>query len=226
MPAKRKLTPEQEQELIKMSDKGFSNAEIAKKFGITATTVRRYYRQAMRDRDRYEMVALRDTETYLTWDRRKLTFVGRCGGETSEFDVEDKIEATTRFDEWVAETRAREAVDIERRLIEQPEKPDISKYVPPEEDPTALKARIAELEALVEQRDHELAAWRDGEWVSGDVVRNIAAERDALKRRVEHAESAVEYMGHEERPGSACLLMATEPEPKPYGLYGDESVAL
>lgn len=194
---------------------------LAKKFGITATTVRRYYRQAMRDRDRYEMVALRDTDTYLAWDKRKLAFVGKCGSESHVFDVEDKVEATVRFDEWVAEARASEVVDIE-----QPEKPDIRKCMPPEEDPTVLKARIAELEALVEQRDHELVAWRDGEWVSVDVVRNIAAERDALKRRVEHAESAVEYVGHVERTGKACLLMALEPEPKPYGLYDDESRAL
>jgi len=217
MPAKRKLTPEQEIELVKMCEKGYGNAEIAKKFGITAATVGKYYRRAMRERDRHEMVAFRDKETYLVWDKRRLTFIGTCDGETREFDLEDKVEATVQFDEWVAELRVPDITPAPVPEISVKRKDDVI---------SEQRARIAELEAIVEQRDHEPVAWRDGEWVSGDVVRNITAERDALKRRVEHAESAVEYVGHVERTGKACLLMATEPEPKPYGLYDDESRAL
>ena len=120
----RKLTDEQALELFEMSRKGYSNEDMAKKFGITPQTVGTYCRRVMRERLRQQGSGPR---TVSESDGATLTFSvddGYVGHltvngveETCTFKEKFDSDATKAFGKWVSDMRAEEEfmAKVERR---------------------------------------------------------------------------------------------------------------
>ena len=109
----RKLTDEQALELFEMSRKGYSNEDMAKRFGISTQTVGTYCRRVMRERLRQQGSGPR---TVVESDGATLTFsvddgyVGHMevGGveETCTFKAKVDSDAKREFIKWVGEMQA------------------------------------------------------------------------------------------------------------------------
>lgn len=155
MPRKRKLNHEQELELFEMVRKGFSNKDIAKKFGIAQDTVGAYYRRTLRERGREQdrgasrerLVAHRKLGQQLTFSVDE-GYVGKTmiGGveETCTFKAGDDMEAISKFDKWCADMRAEQEF---MGMVERKGEPQLIEEavtVSTDNEPVSMSARDQE----------------------------------------------------------------------------------
>lgn len=133
MSRQRKLTAEQEVELVKMSRKGYSNKEIAKFFGISTVTVRTYYNRAIKERKliNNRRTILSNANRSLYYDTSALKYIGVYtpeGHETIECEIMHAInddDAIKKFEEWIQEEDDALAYVLEcEEEVEDDETPD------------------------------------------------------------------------------------------------------
>lgn len=218
MPRKRKLDHEQELELFEMVRKGYSNKDIAKKFGIAQDTVGTYYRRTLRERGREQersesgerLVALRKVGDKLTFSVDD-GYVGHAivNGveETCAFMAKDDTDAIGKFDKWLADMEAEQAfMDmVERRDEPQPQSQPLEDIrpiqvvePPVEREPVPSDERIRE------------------------AVHEARQEFDAITTK--HMEATGVPLADTSEP--AYLIWAKRPEPKCYGLFLTMDAAL
>lgn len=191
MPRRRKLDHEQELELFEMVRKGFSNKDIAKKFGISADTVSVYYRRTLRERSKE-----REPKERLVAHRKfgqTLTFSvdGGYVGHTTVNDVEDTcsisaqsdIEAIGKFDKWL------DKMDAEQQFLNNIMR--ASNEVPEIE---VKRKQDDEQEQQIYDQQHEIDAQVE-----------------------EHLGTIGVPLADTSEP--AYLIWAKRPEPRCYGLY-------
>ena len=127
--------------------------------------------------------------------------------------------ATEMWEKWCSDLRdEQQFMDMVERKQEPQEEPLDLDIRPWREVAEEREREIEELRAKLDQ-------WENGDWVQGSIVRNLTAERDALKARVEHAEAAVAEVGWDEMP-NAYVLWAKAPQPRLYGAYRTMEAAL
>ena len=210
MPRKRKLNHEQELELFEMVRKGFSNKDIAKKFGIAQDTVGAYYRRTLRERgkeqdrgaSRERLVALREIGNRLTFSVDD-GYVGKTtvGGveETCTFKASDDMDAIGKFDKWCADMRAeQEFMDMVERKGEPQPQDDEPVDVTPAPVPEIVVRPWKEIAEERKQRIEEL-------------------ERELEEAKTQRVEFAEGYQMELHNP--AYLIWAKHPEAKCYGLF-------
>lgn len=233
MARKRKLNKEQERELFRMVQKGFSNNDIAKKYGITESTVREYYRRTLRERsDAAKLrnggprgVAMRELGTTLTFDVDN-GYVGRMeiNGVTEEcvFKAIDDVDATTQFDKWVQEMR-----DEAEFMAMCERKPamlatDGDEAVVLDEEGKRMDVDVRE---LLKEYDVDVDGMLDLQKQLTDRIRELEAElegKEALEQEIEEKDALIAELGKPARNvGTAYALMAVKPQLKGYRLYSD-----
>ncbi|MBQ9006725.1 MAG: helix-turn-helix domain-containing protein [Atopobiaceae bacterium] len=216
MPRKRKLDHEQELELFEMVRKGYSNKDIAKKFGIAQDTVGTYYHRTLRERGREQersesrerLVAQRKLGQRLTFGVEE-GYVGHATvngvEETCTLMAKDDTDAIGKFDKWCADMRAEQEFMgmVECRDEPQPQplegiRPIQVVELPVEREPVPSDERIRE------------------------AIHEAQQEFDAITTK--HMEATGVPLADTSEP--AYLIWAKRPEPKCYGLFLTMDAAL
>ena len=238
MARRRSLSDEQAVELFNMVHKGFSNKDIAKKFGIAESTVKTYYRRVLRDRGKEakrngggpRLVVMREGGAKLTFGVDE-GYVGTCsvGGVVDEHVLEAKedVAAIVEFDEWLG--RMREEQEFLDRLERKHEEPvdDDAAYVATWDTASVASIlrkysdgkllrdadRDTDVAIACEERDARMAERED--------------ERKRSKARGKEREGMVSRKDTkvESSAGTAYAIIAVQPKIKGYGMYADMDAA-
>ena len=235
MPRKRSLNEVQTLELVDMVRKGFSNKDIAKKFGIAESTVKTYYTRALRERGRENqrngggprLVVIRNGTDKLLLDADK-GYVGHTtiGGveDTCVFKASGDPDAIVQFDKWLDDMQAeQEFMDRIERREPATQKDDADRDYIGTWDPKQA--------AMVLRGYSEGKLLRD---VDRDMDVTLACEkRDARIAELEARVAELEEMVNSEKRqvavgaqvDTAYALIAVRPKVKGYGMYTDMDAA-
>ena len=228
MPRKgwRKLTDVQALELFDMVRKGFSNKDIAKKFGITESTVGTYYRRVLSERSKESQRNGGGPRLVVIRGLDKLTFdvdAGYVGtfhlgdGMVDEcaFKANDDADATIQYDEW------REKMKAEKEFMDRIER----KHDEPVDEDAAYIATWDTASAASILRDYS-----DGKLLR-DVDRDTdvaiaCEERDTRIKELEAKVAKKDVQRAYGTPsGTVYALVAVRPGIKGYGAYQDMDAA-
>lgn len=219
LPRKRSLNDAQALELFDMVRKGFSNKDIAKKFGIAEKTVGTYYRRMLRERGKEaqrngggpRLVVMRNGTDKLTFDVDE-GYVGRTKIDGIEndctFKADSDPEAIIQFDEWLADMSA------EREFMDMVERKE-----PVDEDAAYIATWDTKAAANVLRDYEDNKLLRD---VDRDMDVMLACEkRDSRIKELEKALADKPAPKANGMSGTAYVLLAVKPHIKGYGLYLD-----
>ena len=220
MARKKALDDAQAIELFDMVNRGFSNEEIAKKFGIAKSTVGTYYRRTLRERGRKaresgggpRLVVIREGGAKLTFDG-DAGYVGTCkgGGVADEvkFKADGDPDAIIQFDKWLDDMKA------EREFMDR-----IERKEPVDEDAAYVAtwdtASVADI--LRKYSDGKLL--RDSDRDTDVAI--ACEERDSRIKELEAKLAKKEVQKAYGTPaGTVYAVIAIKPKIKCYGAYQD-----